>query len=300
LMSGKKNHNPKDLLLDWIKRRTQGYKNVNVTNFSTCWGDGLALCALVHCAHPDLIRDFDSLKPENCRENVSLALNSAEKFGIEKWLDTEDICAYPKTDVNSMVTYLSQFYNAYNGRNPNAGLGKINEADIIAYDLIEQQRKEREKRRKEEMETATIEKAQQEKDRERKEKEERERKEKEEREREREAVEKEGRERREKEERERKGKEKEERERREEEIRKENESNESKIKPTETKIQTKTQSELQQQFTQVVLLEIMFLILTFLFYWSGIISFRVFFALVVVIISSIYGYSYLKNKEKLS
>jgi len=172
---------------------------VNVTNFSTCWGDGLALCALVHSAHPELIGDFDSLKPENRKENVTLALDSAEKFGIEKWMDTEDICAFTKTDPNSMMTYLSQFYNVYSGKNSNSGLGKIAEGDvnatvnlnINASELIEKQRKENEKRRREEMERAEKERKEKEdqrkdegkEERERREKEERERKEKEERER---------------------------------------------------------------------------------------------------------------------
>jgi hypothetical protein len=33
-----------DALLAWIKRVTTGYKNVNIQNFTTSFGDGLAFC----------------------------------------------------------------------------------------------------------------------------------------------------------------------------------------------------------------------------------------------------------------
>jgi hypothetical protein len=53
----------KDLLLEWLKNRVNSYEGVHVVNFEKGWGDGLAICALIHSQKADLI-DFHSLKKE--------------------------------------------------------------------------------------------------------------------------------------------------------------------------------------------------------------------------------------------
>ena len=40
-------------LLMWCQKITRDYAGVKVTNFTTSWRNGLALCALVHHYHPD-------------------------------------------------------------------------------------------------------------------------------------------------------------------------------------------------------------------------------------------------------
>jgi hypothetical protein len=58
-------------------------------------------------------------------------LDTAERaFGVEKFLDPEDIANVPRTEPNSMVTYLSQFYNVFHGKSANAGVGKIDQSSI--------------------------------------------------------------------------------------------------------------------------------------------------------------------------
>lgn len=65
------------VLLDWCKDITDGYKGVNLRNWTTSWWDGLAYCAIIHHFHPDKI-DFDSLNPENKIKNLDLAFKTAE------------------------------------------------------------------------------------------------------------------------------------------------------------------------------------------------------------------------------
>lgn len=52
-------------------------QDLQITNFSTSWSDGLAFCALIHHFYPEAF-DYYKLKPENRRENFELAFKVAE------------------------------------------------------------------------------------------------------------------------------------------------------------------------------------------------------------------------------
>lgn len=42
-------------LLTWCQKQTQGYRGVDVTNLTSSWRNGLALCALLHRQRPKLM-----------------------------------------------------------------------------------------------------------------------------------------------------------------------------------------------------------------------------------------------------
>ncbi|KAH3766656.1 MICAL 2 [Pelomyxa schiedti] len=92
-------------LLSWAQSKTAGYKDVNITNFTTSFKDGLAFCALIHADYPDKI-DFDSLSKDNAAYNLKLAFDVGEKIGIPKLLDVEDITDLPIPEKLSMMTYI--------------------------------------------------------------------------------------------------------------------------------------------------------------------------------------------------
>ncbi|XP_034536316.1 F-actin-monooxygenase MICAL2 isoform X4 [Notolabrus celidotus] len=98
-------------LLTWCQKQTDGYKNVNITDLTSSWRSGIALCALIHSFKPQLI-DFDSLNEENHAANLQLAFDIGEReFGIRsKELNTDE-----ELDKTRMTTYLSKFYELFRG-----------------------------------------------------------------------------------------------------------------------------------------------------------------------------------------
>lgn len=109
-------HNPaavKQILLDWCKAQVAGYDNVNVTNFSSSWSDGLAFCALIHHFHPDAF-DFKKLNPKNRRANFTLAFTTAEKLAdVYPVLDVEDMVHMKNPDWKCVFTYVQGFYRRF-------------------------------------------------------------------------------------------------------------------------------------------------------------------------------------------
>eukprot|EP01112_Ceratiomyxa_fruticulosa_P005724 TRINITY_DN16570_c0_g1_i1.p1 TRINITY_DN16570_c0_g1~~TRINITY_DN16570_c0_g1_i1.p1 ORF type:complete len:557 (+),score=147.06 TRINITY_DN16570_c0_g1_i1:126-1673(+) len=103
-------------LLLWCQRKTKGYRDVNIENFTTSWVNGLALAALIHRHRPDLI-DFDSLHKENRAANLRLCFDIAEKeLGIPPLLDVEDLVNVARPDERSVMTYISEFFHKFSSQ----------------------------------------------------------------------------------------------------------------------------------------------------------------------------------------
>lgn len=104
----------KDNLLKWCQLKTQGYPNVNVTNFSSSWADGMAFCALIHAFVPETF-DFKILNPKNRKGNFELAFKVAEdKCDIAPLLDVEDMLLMGnKPDWKCVFTYVQSFYRKF-------------------------------------------------------------------------------------------------------------------------------------------------------------------------------------------
>ena len=80
-----------------------------ITNFSTSWNSGIALCALVDAIQPGACPDHASLDPKNGLENCELGMELAEKhLGIPRVFDACDL-NNSKIDERSVMTYLSLF-----------------------------------------------------------------------------------------------------------------------------------------------------------------------------------------------
>ncbi|CAL8314813.1 unnamed protein product [Lota lota] len=80
----------RNALLRWCQTRTQGYKNIEITNFSSSWEDGLAFCAVYHTYMPSHI-PYGSLTPEDKKGNLDLAFQTGNSIGITATLTVEEM-----------------------------------------------------------------------------------------------------------------------------------------------------------------------------------------------------------------
>uniref|UniRef100_A0A8D1FBD0 F-actin monooxygenase n=1 Tax=Sus scrofa TaxID=9823 RepID=A0A8D1FBD0_PIG len=102
-------------LLTWCQQQTEGYQHVNVTDLTTSWRSGLALCAIIHRFRPELI-NFDALNEDDAVENNQLAFDVAEReFGIPPVTTGKEMASAQEPDKLSMVLYLSKFYELFRG-----------------------------------------------------------------------------------------------------------------------------------------------------------------------------------------
>ncbi|XP_028898331.2 cytospin-A isoform X18 [Zeugodacus cucurbitae] len=103
----------KEQLLQWCQSKTQEYENVQITNFSASWSDGLAFCALIHHFLPDAF-DYSKLTPKNRRQNFELAFTVAdEKAGIAPLLDVEDMVEMKRPDWKCVFIYVQSIYRRF-------------------------------------------------------------------------------------------------------------------------------------------------------------------------------------------
>ncbi|XP_059208530.1 cytospin-A isoform X2 [Centropristis striata] len=99
-------------LLRWCQSRTQGYKNIDITNFSSSWSDGLAFCAVYHTYLPSHI-PYTTLTPENKRENLSLAFKTGETVGIAQTLTVEEMLRAGGPDWQRVLSYVESIYRHF-------------------------------------------------------------------------------------------------------------------------------------------------------------------------------------------
>ena len=96
----------KDAMLAWINTQLPTH---TITNFTTDWNDGTAICALVDRIKPGLIPNHASLNKSDQLKNCTLGMNIAEeKLEIPKILDPDELC-HRDVDEISVMTYISYF-----------------------------------------------------------------------------------------------------------------------------------------------------------------------------------------------
>nr|XP_020505591.1 cytospin-B isoform X1 [Labrus bergylta]XP_020505592.1 cytospin-B isoform X1 [Labrus bergylta] len=102
----------RNALLKWCQKKTEGYPNIDVTNFSSSWSDGLAFCALLHTYLPAHIPYQELISQDKVR-NLTLAFQAAESIGIKPSLDMEELMTTDRPDWQSVMQYVSQIYKYF-------------------------------------------------------------------------------------------------------------------------------------------------------------------------------------------
>ncbi|PKU40888.1 smoothelin-like protein 2 [Limosa lapponica baueri] len=102
----------KQILLDWCRSKTIGYKHIDLQNFSSSWNDGMAFCALVHSFFPEAF-DYNELDPANRKQNFELAFTMAEKMAhCDRLIEVDDMMMMGlKPDPMCVFTYVQSLYN---------------------------------------------------------------------------------------------------------------------------------------------------------------------------------------------
>ncbi|MED6264292.1 hypothetical protein CHARACLAT_013276 [Characodon lateralis] len=99
-------------LLRWCQSRTQGYKNIEITNFSTCWEDGLAFCAVYHTYLPTHV-SYDSLSPADKEGNLGLAFKTGESVGIPATLTVVEMLKANGPDWQRVLAYVESIFRHF-------------------------------------------------------------------------------------------------------------------------------------------------------------------------------------------
>lgn len=102
----------RNALLKWCQKKTEGYQNIDITNFSSSWNDGLAFCALLHTYLPAHI-PYQELNSQDKKRNFTLAFQAAESVGIKSTLDINEMARTERPDWQNVMLYVTAIYKYF-------------------------------------------------------------------------------------------------------------------------------------------------------------------------------------------
>ncbi|CAL8317208.1 unnamed protein product [Merluccius merluccius] len=102
----------RNALLRWCQTRTQGYQNIEITNFSSSWEDGLAFCAVYHTYLPSHI-PYGSLTPEDKKGNLDLAFQTGNSIGITATLTVEEMLNADGPNWQRVLVYVEGIFRHF-------------------------------------------------------------------------------------------------------------------------------------------------------------------------------------------
>ncbi|XP_017669433.1 PREDICTED: cytospin-A [Lepidothrix coronata] len=102
----------RNALLKWCQKKTEGYQNIDITNFSSSWNDGLAFCAVLHTYLPAHI-PYQELNSQDKRRNFTLAFQAAESVGIKSTLDINEMVRTERPDWQNVMLYVTAIYKYF-------------------------------------------------------------------------------------------------------------------------------------------------------------------------------------------
>jgi len=118
-------------LLLWVKKTTDGYRDVAIESYKHSFRNGLPFLALVDKFVDDKsILNYDNFSKENQIDNLGAAFDLAEKhLGIPKLLEPHEV-SEGNVDERSLVLYISLYFHAFVAQQQQKGI--LEEKDKIA------------------------------------------------------------------------------------------------------------------------------------------------------------------------
>lgn len=111
-LAARYNGSKRNGLLKWCQERTQDYKHVEITNFSSSWSDGLALCALLHTYIPNRV-PWKKLSPANRRQNLQTALNAANSYNIYLEMKVDEMLDSDRPEWEKVMKDVASIYKFF-------------------------------------------------------------------------------------------------------------------------------------------------------------------------------------------
>jgi len=103
----------RNALLKWCQDELVNYKEIEVTNFSSSWGDGLALCAILHTRMPHNVPFRELVLDKNSRKNVETALKACSVLGIGGLPSVDEFLLTERPDWQRIMKLISQIFKNY-------------------------------------------------------------------------------------------------------------------------------------------------------------------------------------------
>jgi len=119
-------------LLLWVKKSTDGYRDVNIESYKHSFKNGMAFLALVDkfVGSNKEILNYENFSKENPIDNLAAAFDLAEKHvGIPKLLEPSEV-SEGNVDERSLVLYVSLYFHAFVAKEQQKGI--LEEKDKIA------------------------------------------------------------------------------------------------------------------------------------------------------------------------
>ncbi|VDP13518.1 unnamed protein product [Onchocerca flexuosa] len=109
LMLDCKRGSRRNTLLRWCQEAVVKFSHIEITNFSSSWADGKALCYLLASFYPDKlsIDKISVLKAEECLE---LALSVSESMGVEVKVKVADFRKEDRPEWSLIMRYILNLY----------------------------------------------------------------------------------------------------------------------------------------------------------------------------------------------
>jgi len=112
----KESHVNPGTLLTWLQKQVENYE-LQITDMTTSFQSGMAICAIIHRYRPDLI-DFASLDPQDIAVNNQLAFDILEcDLGLPPLTTGQEMAMNAEAgrppDKLAMISYLTQIYELF-------------------------------------------------------------------------------------------------------------------------------------------------------------------------------------------